>query len=159
MMLLKWSSSEWNAIEVKKGYYKSVSWVLLIFKLLERPYSTDCKNYSTSSVIYPSRRDCIRNCKLMTSLDIHFFWERLEIINQRCDHVNFEIFWWDFLAGMEFDIWTIIKFIFDLNFICHLSMIISIIIHNWKTACNKIHILLNFTSTIQNEKSKLRILN
>ena len=69
-MLLKWSSSEWNAIGVKKGYYKSVSWVLLIFKLLERPYSTDCKNHSTSSVIYPSRRDCIRNCKLMTSLDI-----------------------------------------------------------------------------------------
>ena len=64
------SSSEWNAIEVKKGYYKSVSWVLSTFKLLERPYSTNCKNYSSTSLIYRSRRDCIRNCKLITSLDI-----------------------------------------------------------------------------------------
>ena len=62
------SSNDWNAVEIRKEYKYRITWKLEAFQLLESPYRTDCKVYSTSSP-YLSRKDCMRSCKLRVSID------------------------------------------------------------------------------------------
>ena len=62
------ASIEWNAIPLAMNNLYQVTWSLNSFSLLEAPYRTNCRNYRKSSE-HLSRRDCIRKCKLNTSVD------------------------------------------------------------------------------------------
>ena len=60
-------SREFNMIEIFKGYHYRISYDMMSYKLLESPYPTNCQNYRKTSDYY-SQKDCIRKCKLNTSL-------------------------------------------------------------------------------------------
>ena len=57
------SGDNWNGLQVRQKRQYKYTWNLAAFRLLQRPYPTDCRDYRSSSK-YLSRRDCIRKCKL-----------------------------------------------------------------------------------------------
>ena len=61
-------SSEWNGfVELGYHHWMRLSWKLQSFRLLGSPYRTNCRHYRASSE-HLSRKDCIRKCRINTSL-------------------------------------------------------------------------------------------
>ena len=61
------SSVEWKAVAIHHNHHFKLSWILHSFRLLEKPYETNCLNYRLNSK-HMSRKACIRDCKIKTSL-------------------------------------------------------------------------------------------
>ena len=61
------SSAEWKAASIYKNKRVKVSWKLRSFKLLEKPFETDCLDYRLNTK-HLSRKACIRDCKIKTSI-------------------------------------------------------------------------------------------
>ena len=61
------SSAEWKAAAIYRNHHVKLSWKLHSFRLLEKPFKTDCLNYRLNSK-HVSRKACIRDCKIKTCL-------------------------------------------------------------------------------------------
>ena len=62
------SSYEWNGFNLKSRHQYTLSSRTRSYQLLPSPYSTDCYDYSQSS-LFRSRKDCVRKCKLKDVID------------------------------------------------------------------------------------------
>ena len=60
-------SIEWKAAALNNDHFVVLSWKLHSFRLLEKPFKTNCLNYRLNTR-HLSRKACIRDCKIKTSL-------------------------------------------------------------------------------------------
>ena len=68
------SGYDWNRFNLKPKYQYTLSSRTKSFRLLPRPYRTDCYEYSQSSP-FTSRKACIRHCKVKEAMNRcgHFY--------------------------------------------------------------------------------------
>ena len=59
-------SIEWKAVAINDDHFVVLSWKLHSFRLLEKPFKTDCIDYRLNTK-HVSRKACIRDCKIKTS--------------------------------------------------------------------------------------------
>ena len=68
------SGYDWNRFNLKYRHQYTLSSRTKSFRLLPRPYPTDCYEYPQSSP-FTSRKDCLRNCKVKEAMNRcgHFY--------------------------------------------------------------------------------------
>ena len=57
----------WNSILLEHGHYYTITFSYKSFHLLKSPFATNCADYKSDKE-FVSRKDCLRNCKLESSI-------------------------------------------------------------------------------------------